>query len=496
MKDVKDFQERYNRWKNGERYWDIRGVDLPKYDTGKYITVRRDDGSVYNVNPNVANSSEITVTTPEIEVVAQKPFYLKKREQVLNNIIYNPGEIRQGEEPSVLDNVRTFLSNYRDNPIARNVEQTVEDWQHHKTPMQAAFDNFAYINPYTAAIAAGSNLLSDHGISRTVNLAKNGQYSRAALSGLVDILNLSLMNRATNGLKNISKLSQYKLRIPENKDSYYRIVNGMDAIDDANNSGMITRPYVGDYYFPYFTKGQLYNRQNKAFNFGNRTVVIQSKPEQQFEFVTDGIHSVHPEKLIKVGDSATPVIKNGIGTAYNSAPTENFTYWSRGNGLISKYFWKQHEFTPFKNNKIISRRSYGRPIAEGSESEVFENPSNKYTVLKEYSGGFRNNLNGMRDELIRRNSVPGAVPTKIEGITQDGYPVLSQPIVQAYPEGTKWTYNMAKDVINLLRRTGYTRGLHEGVPNNGMWKLVDLSPQNIGYLNGDVRLIDVPPYKL
>nr|DAL17340.1 MAG TPA_asm: hypothetical protein [Caudoviricetes sp.] len=126
--------------------------------------------------------------------------------------------------------------------------------------MQTTFDNFAYINPYTAAIAAGSNLLSDHGISRTVNLAKNGQYSRAALSGLVDILNLSLINRATNGLKNISKLSQYKLRIPENKDSYYRIVNGMDAIDDANNSGMITRPYVGDYIFPYFTKGQLYNR--------------------------------------------------------------------------------------------------------------------------------------------------------------------------------------------------------------------------------------------
>lgn len=35
MKDVKDFQERYNRWKNGERYWDIRGIELPKYDTGK-----------------------------------------------------------------------------------------------------------------------------------------------------------------------------------------------------------------------------------------------------------------------------------------------------------------------------------------------------------------------------------------------------------------------------------------------------------------------------
>lgn len=76
MKDVKDFQERYNRWKNGERYWDIRGVKLPKYDTGKYVTVEKDDGSVYNVNPNVANSSEITVTTPEVVVYGKNPnFY-------------------------------------------------------------------------------------------------------------------------------------------------------------------------------------------------------------------------------------------------------------------------------------------------------------------------------------------------------------------------------------------------------------------------------------
>ena len=35
MKDFKNFQERYNRWKNGERYWDIRGIELPKYNTEK-----------------------------------------------------------------------------------------------------------------------------------------------------------------------------------------------------------------------------------------------------------------------------------------------------------------------------------------------------------------------------------------------------------------------------------------------------------------------------
>lgn len=43
MKDVKDFQERYNRWKNGEQYWDIRGVELPKYDTGKTSTEKKNN---------------------------------------------------------------------------------------------------------------------------------------------------------------------------------------------------------------------------------------------------------------------------------------------------------------------------------------------------------------------------------------------------------------------------------------------------------------------
>ena len=58
MKDVKDFQERYNRWKNGERYWDIRGVELPKYDTGNKNTnsqeyiFQRPDGTYYSSPTN------------------------------------------------------------------------------------------------------------------------------------------------------------------------------------------------------------------------------------------------------------------------------------------------------------------------------------------------------------------------------------------------------------------------------------------------------------
>lgn len=211
MRNIKDFQARYDRWKNGERYWDIRCIDLPRYDTGDKNTVVTDDGSVFNVDPSAIGARNLEVTTPEVQVVAQKPLYLKKRDQLLGDIIYNPGEILQGEEPSTLDNIRTFLGSYRDNPIARNAEQSIEDWQHHKTPMQASFDNFAYMNPYTAAIAAGSNLFSDHGVSKTINLAKNGQYGRTALSGLGDLFDTSILSYGGRYIKNNGMFDTAKL---------------------------------------------------------------------------------------------------------------------------------------------------------------------------------------------------------------------------------------------------------------------------------------------
>lgn len=473
MRNIKDFQARYDRWKNGERYWDIRGIDLPKYDTGDKNTVVTDDGSVFNVDPSAIGARNLEVTTPDVEVVGKKQYPYQSA--------FDPYAFTEGLQYALGNTVGRVMEPVSKIPGAMPILRTL-------TPSN-----------WIGTLRTGIPMWNEQ------NPGFGTSYGDKQLNLLFDLgaspVTGKLMSMPFSYTKNlinpyISKLSQYKLRIPENKDAYYRVVNGIDAINDANTSGMITRPYVGDYMFPYFTKGQLYSRQNKAFDFGNRTFVIQSKPGQQFEFVTDGIHIIHPEKSIKIGDSATPVIKNEIGTAYNSAPAENFTYWSRGNGALSKYFWKQHEFSPFENKKIISRKSYGKPIAEGSESEVFENLSNPYTVLKEYSGGYRNNLGGMRDELIRRNSVPGAVPTKIEGITQDGWPVLSQPKVKAFPEGTKWRYSMAKDLLNLLRENGYVNGLHEGVPNNGVYKLVDLSPQNIGYLNKKVRLIDVPAYKL
>lgn len=290
----------------------------------------------------------------------------------------------------------------------------------------------------------------------------------------------------------------YRFSIPTNEDTFYRILHGTEAIDDANNSGMITRTFAPDYQFPYFTKGQLYSKQNPSFNFDN-SVVITSKPGsgQSFHFVQDGAHVIDPKRVINVGDSATPVEISGIGNAYNSSPVENFEYWTRGNGWLTKHLWKRNQFTPFKNQRVIDTKSFGNSFAEGSESEVFNDPANKFAVVKEFSSGYKNNPFGMRYELVRRNSVPGAMPTKMIGMSNYGYPILQQGKVIPIEEGTPWTYNLAKDAKQLFENAGYKYGLHQGIPNNGNWKIIDVSPQNLGYDSfGNLRTIDVMPDRL
>lgn len=319
---------------------------------------------------------------------------------------------------------------------------------------------------------------------------------------LLDFASPYVFSKLPNATKQAIKWMQnkvpYRFQIPTNEDTFYRILHGTEAIDDANNSGMITRTFAPDYQFPYFTKGQLYSKQNPSFSFDN-SVVVTSKPGsgQSFHFVQDGAHAIDPKRVINVGDSATPVEISGIGNAYNSSPAENFEYWTRGNGWLTKHLWKRNQFTPFKNQRVIDTKSLGNSFAEGSESEVFNDPTNKFAVIKEFSSGYKNNPEGMRQELIRRNSTPGAMPTKMIGMSDYGYPILQQGKVTPIEEGTPWTYSLAKDAKQLFEKAGYKYGFHQGVPNNGNWKIIDVSPQNLGYDSfGNLRTIDVMPDRL
>ena len=89
MRNVKDFQERYNRWKNGERYWDIRGIDLPKYDNADKNTVITNDGSVFYVDPSSIGAKNLVVTTPEIEIIGHKPDPYQNTYDNINSIYNN-----------------------------------------------------------------------------------------------------------------------------------------------------------------------------------------------------------------------------------------------------------------------------------------------------------------------------------------------------------------------------------------------------------------------
>ena len=160
-------------------------------------------------------------------------------------------------------------------------------------------------------------------------------------------------------LKNI-KIPQYRLKVPINKNSYYRVVNGREAIDDANISGIIRRPEVtGSYNFPYFTKGQLYSDQNSAYDFLN-PYIIESKSGQGFHYVRDGVHIIEPERSIEIGNSATPFIEKDGKIIYNVTPSENFVYWQKGTNPISKYFWKRKEFDKHDSGKDIHIKKANR----------------------------------------------------------------------------------------------------------------------------------------
>lgn len=287
MKDIKDFQERYNRWKNGERYWDIRGVELPKYDTGKYVTVEKDDGSVYNVNPNVANSSEITVTTPEVEIVGKKPQWMIDRDDKIGQIIPTQYTLREDNTP-LSSQVDKFIDKYKyktNNVILSGLANAADDWRRDRSPLRAASRYFGWWNPiasvasatlddklntrsntpkliipemimdygnkYGAAVRGYNHLMSKDGLEKTMRyydiLRKSnaitdpnyaGKFYDVVASGIGDVVDATLLHNATNKVINptFNKLRNYILssRLNNNIRRWDGTV-GMEYFNSPNN---------------------------------------------------------------------------------------------------------------------------------------------------------------------------------------------------------------------------------------------------------------------
>lgn len=411
----------------------------------------------------------------------------------------NQGEIRQAEEAPLFSNdyIKQAAHNYM-SELAYDINNNRVVGGKYTMPAIAAVAASPLLgNVY--GNAAVNSAFAAHGLNHAVNEGVDG-IGDAAVTTLEM---LPLFQMSSKFIPNLFENAQryvkqfpYRLRVPIDSERYYRIVSGDGAILDANRSGMITRPYVEHQKaeFPYFTKGMLYSDVNKSFDLSNPRVIV-SKPNQNFIKVHDGLDEIDKVSSIAVGDSATPIVQTRYGTAYNSAPAENFEYYTKGNGFLSKYFWKKHQFTPFQDSYKISPEMLGESIAEGSEASVYNTLENPYTVTKVYDGWAKDiNPFGVRDIVTTRNSVPGAMTSKIKGFTEDGYPVVEQGRVIAGGDGSgPFTRKQIKDLESLLKSNDYSvgRGVEIDAPTKNGVQIRDLSPQNIGYdYNGNLRIID------
>lgn len=475
-------------------------------ENGNYVTLNMTTGS-RKINQQTKQSTSINKPRRKQNVKRT----LKQGEQIFTDWRTGKKTVFTPRRAEVKSDNRSEYQKQEDQKTADILHQkysqqkTIEEGLKNLEAIGKVISPSTYVGPLVNKIAASvQGDKQDHRSIGEQILSGEGTGDTAG-NLLLDFASPYVFSKLPNAAKQLYKAARYannkvpyRFQIPTNEDTFYRILHGSEGISDANNSGMITRTFAPDYQFPYFTKGQLYSKQNPSFNFDN-SVVITSKPGsgQTFHFVQDGVHTIDPKRVINVGDSATPVEISGIGNAYNSSPVENFEYWTRGNGWLTKHFWKRNQFTPFKNQRVVDTKGFGDSFAEGSESEVFNDPANKFAVVKEFSSGYKNNPSGMREELVRRNSVPGAMPTKMIGMSKYGYPILQQGRVTPIEEGTPWTYSLAKDAKQLFENSGYKYGLHQGIPNNGSWKIIDVSPQNLGYDSfGNIRTIDVMPDRL
>lgn len=84
MGNIKNFQARYDRWKNGERYWDIRGIDLPRYDTGDKTTMKKKD-DFYTWLDQISDKKAQDWTRVPMEPLSTDEVYV----DILNDPTYN-----------------------------------------------------------------------------------------------------------------------------------------------------------------------------------------------------------------------------------------------------------------------------------------------------------------------------------------------------------------------------------------------------------------------
>lgn len=244
MKDVKDFQERYNRWKNGERYWDIRGIELPKYNTGKENTIKV---PLDRISIDAAGNAMIdgiiksTATLPEIVVTPiydNIPKYIQKPFDFINNALVEDLQRNDAQFSAnrLFKHINDTRLKYKKDQDNINIKINDGGWS------DKDLQNNKYVykkyDP-TSGINLLNWVLSNSFLGGNIANGEENEYWKAYL-GLQNVL-----PKADNDDLTTWDLREYNKYPIDKKPDYYGITDRMkfyiQAMGDTLNLGKIVR---------------------------------------------------------------------------------------------------------------------------------------------------------------------------------------------------------------------------------------------------------------
>lgn len=161
-------------------------------------------------------------------------------------------------------------------------------------------------------------------------------------------------------------------------------------------------------------------------------------------------------------------------------------------------------FRPKDFGQLNINRGIASPISSelgpelaqpGSEQFVFRHPKLKNKVLKvnyDFSGNLESFYNNY---ILPRNLVPEQAPITLEGITREGYPVVSQQFLKPYLANS-FDSDVASKILKILRQNNFNAtpsAVFDGTAtSNGIIRIGDFQPSNVGFdTQGNLKFFDI-----
>lgn len=463
MKNIKEFQERYQRWKDGERYWDIRGIDLPKYDNAnKQIQVPYNlDNQVYDAEqlPEVVistpNKFGVTPTDlPDIYKTTNGDFVHVDKGSSKDALSFiNPYNGKRVYTDAMLaENARanTRYENFlQDRAIAQSIGldpilpfQNLANGQY-KQAFNNAVNSLAWLGgPIGVAArtyAGARNLTSDDGLRKTYKLFDAGQYDKAALSAVGDIFNAAAVKYGVD--TGMQKAYPYLQKFGNNLNKFAKqfnedyisgafrrkadVAKGYDPYNIYYGDQVGKQIYNTPQINPYFSKAQVDEvlKYTNSPAFKDKLAQLpQPQQKKLLEYINTWKNAVGPDGTINSHE-----IVNKLKQLKQKYPNifDNFVKHPRKNNPIEEYQKTlRHMYNAAKTAQTM-------PVAKGSTKQ-----EQVFAALTHDIG-----------EFIDR----GTHPQQSVKLLQELYPDVPQKVLHSIDR------HMDKDV---LAQTPLTRALH------------------------------------